>query len=187
MTPQQFLNQLRTIAPELQKYKASEFPRRAAKMAVDHFKENFTKGGFVNGGLKPWPKAARQSAKVQTTASGYKTLLSGRNELYNSIRGRAQGGNAIISSDKPYAQIHNDGGTIKHPGGTAFFPRHQGAVFVSNAVADRYQSLHLKPMKRTAPHNITIPQRQFIGHSVELNKMLQAEIKRKIDSLLNKQ
>lgn len=183
MTPAEYQRKLKQIAPEIKKYIASEFPRRAAKMAVDHFKENFHKSGFVNGGLQAWDKSKRQTAGKKGAASNYKTLLSGRNELMNSIRGRAVNGRAIISSDKPYAQIHNQGGTIHHPGGTAYFVRGSKAIFVKNETASRYQSLHLKPMKRTAAHSIPIPKRQFIGESKELNVMIQQEIERKIKTL----
>lgn len=171
--------------PEIKKYVESEFPRRAAKIAVDHFKDNFRKGGFLNGGLKAWDKAKRQrNSDGKGANANYGTLLSARNELFNSIVGRAANGQAIISTDKVYAKIHNEGGTIHHPGGTAYYPKNGKAIFVKNATADRYESLHLHALKRTKPHSITIPKRQFIGESKELNDDLQKEVERKLNTLL---
>jgi phage gpG-like protein len=185
MTPEEFQNKLLSVIPQLKAYVASEFPRRAAKIGVDHFKENFRKGGFVNGGLKPWAKAKRQkNSDGKGADANYGTLLSARNELFNSIVGRATNGMAIISSDKPYSQIQNDGGTIQHPGGTAYYPKNGKAIFVKNETAARYQSLHLTPLKRTKPHPITIPQRQYIGESKELNDDLRLEVERKLNTLL---
>ena len=185
MTPEEFSNKLQAAIPELKTYVQSEFPRRAAKMGVDHFKENLRKGGFVNGGLKPWPKSKRQkNAEGKGAAANYGTLLSARLELFNSIVGRASNAQAIISTDKPYAKIQNEGGTIQHPGGTAYFPKNGKAIFVKNETADRYQSLHLQALKRTKPHAITIPARPFIGPNLELTDDLRTDVERKLRTLL---
>ena len=57
---------------------------------------------------------------------------------------------------KAFAAIHQFGGTINHPGGTAYFPKKDGEiVYVSNAKA--------RPsMPRTKPHSITIPARPYL-------------------------
>jgi phage gpG-like protein len=184
MTPEEFSNALMRAIPSIKEYAAQEFPRRALKIGIDHFQNNFRKGGFVNGGLHPWPKAKRQTGG-KYALNNYGTLLSARNELFNSIGGITRSGQAVIRVDKEYAQIHNDGGTINHPGGTAYFSKSGRAVFVKNETAARYQSLHLKPMKRTAPHKITIPKRQFIGESIELNDALSAQVEKDFLRILN--
>jgi hypothetical protein len=43
---------------ELDKMMRRKMPVIAGRMAKDHFQENFRKGGFVNGGLHPWPQKA---------------------------------------------------------------------------------------------------------------------------------
>ena len=75
----------------------------------------------------------------------------------------------------PYAQIHNEGGIIQQPGGTAWgmVPESKGSevlkpVWVSNAKARETG----KKYPRTKPHSIPIPQRQFMGDSAELNDII---------------
>ena len=34
-----------------------KMPVMVGRMAKDHFQDNFRQGGFVNGGLHPWPKS----------------------------------------------------------------------------------------------------------------------------------
>lgn len=67
------------------------------------------------------------------------------------------------SSDVKYAAIHEFGGIIKHPGGTAYIYTGKwgdGAVqFVSNANATA-------EMPRTKPHDIPMPERSFMRSSL---------------------
>ena len=61
-----------------------KMPVMVGRMAKDHFQDNFRQGGFVNGGLHPWPKAKRLSSGGTDAASNYGTLLSGRKHLLSS-------------------------------------------------------------------------------------------------------
>ncbi|HEX7732425.1 MAG TPA: hypothetical protein VF415_07240 [Rhodanobacter sp.] len=59
----------------------------------------------------------------------------------------------------PYAKIHEYGGTIHHPGGTAFFISQLlggRAFFVSNA------SAIASSLPRTKPHDIPMPERSYM-------------------------
>ena len=42
----------------LEKFLRREMPVIAGRMAQDHFQNNFRLGGFVNGGMHPWPGQA---------------------------------------------------------------------------------------------------------------------------------
>lgn len=165
-----------------------DIPVIVGKLAVDHFKENFHKQGFVNNGLKKWANVKRrdqsspwygfeytgqkrtsvaftrskQTGKTQrsakqkplnfsSSATTRKVLSSKRMELYNSIRYKTSGGQVVISSDKPYAQLHNEGGTIK--------------VF--------------------GKHPVKIPQRQFMGESKELSDKFAEQINVYIHTIFN--
>ena len=69
-----------------------------------------------------------------------------------------------VASNAIYSAIHEFGGTIEHPGGTAFFVRDGGlAVFVTNQTADRFSAIHGRQLPRTKPHSITMPARPFMG------------------------
>lgn len=67
-------------------------------------------------------------------------------------------GVAQVGSPTVYAPIHEYGGTIHHPGGTAYFfrPHSDLAVFLSNQKAGN------QPFPRTKPHIITIPARPWL-------------------------
>ena len=72
----------------------------------------------------------------------------------DSVSAGAAGGAGV-----PYAKIHEYGGTIHHPGGTAFFISQLlggRAFFVSNA------SAIAASLPRTKPHDITIPERSYM-------------------------
>lgn len=63
-----------------------------------------------------------------------------------------------------YARIQEFGGTIQHPGGTAYKVIGPGkAVFVSNANATAN-------MKRTKPHTIILPARPFLRPIINTKK-----------------
>lgn len=65
---------------------------------------------------------------------------------------------AKVGSPTVYAPIQEFGGTIQHPGGTAYFFRKNSdlAVFLSNKKAADH------PFPRTRPHPITIPARPWL-------------------------
>lgn len=100
-------------------------------------------------------------------------------------------GKVAAPRDVPYAAIHEFGGQISHPGGTAYFvPMGAGgkAAFVSNNKAAELEARFKFTMKRTAPHMINMPVRSFIRSSMadmktviesELAKAAQDAIKRK--------
>jgi phage gpG-like protein len=61
-----------------------------------------------------------------------------------------------VGTNVKYAGIHEFGGEIQHPGGTAYFPDKTGQLrWVSNAAA--------RPeMPRTRAHKIPMPERSFL-------------------------
>ena len=85
MTPQQFSRLLKANQEAVKRLISRVLPVKAGRMAKDHFSENFKKGGFVDGGLHPW-KPSKRIGKAKGAAGQYKTLLSGRNHLYSSIK-----------------------------------------------------------------------------------------------------
>lgn len=165
-----------------------DLPRLVGKTAVDHFKENFDKEGFVDGGLQKWPDVKRRDSSspwygfdyigekrtsyafkrdrktgktykaskqkklnFSKAATARKILNSSTNDLCRSITYNVSGGNVIITSDKPYAEVHNTGGTIK--------------VF--------------------GKHPVKLPKRQFIGESHELTQKIDDIIDKGLDKIFN--
>lgn len=128
----------------------NDLPRIVGKEAVDHFRENFNKEGFVDNGLHKWPNVKRRDQSspwygfdykgekrtsyafkrdkktgksikdkkqiklnFSKAATQRKILNGSSHELQNSLRYIANSGQVTITSDKSYAAIQNDGGTIR--------------------------------------------------------------------------
>lgn len=67
-----------------------------------------------------------------------------------------------VGTNVKYARIHELGGTINHPGGTAYIVVGPGrAVFISNKKASQIAGKG-QQVKRTRPHPIVMPRRPFL-------------------------
>lgn len=178
-------------------------PIYAGKTATQHFKDNFTKGGFVNGGLQPWPPSKRLSSGGQGADSKYGTLLSSRKHLYSSINYTPSTAKVTIFNDVVYAQIHNEGGTI------GITPKMRGYAWHryyeltgkgksgSNSPKTRKEGKNAEPVVESAEAKmwkglaltkkqfVTIPKRQFMGQSAELDDKIAAYIEREVLKILN--
>lgn len=180
-------------------------PIKAGRIAKDHFQDNFRRGGFVDNGLKPWPKTRRQMSGGLRASSQYGPLLSGRNHLFSSITYKPGQAEVTLENNTPYAAIHNDGGTINVPV-TAKMKRFAWAKYyeasgkkrtkngktrsrrkplTDNEVAEAEAWKRLALTKKTSLR-ITIPQRQFMGDSRELREKLQQMIEKELMEIMNK-
>ena len=108
MSEQEFLQQIEAKAKELQECAIRIMPIKAGRIAKDHFQQNFRLGGFVNGGLHKW-KVSKRIGKAKGAKGKYKTLLSGRNHLFNSIEYVVSDSMVVIENKVPYAAVHNEG------------------------------------------------------------------------------
>ncbi len=158
----------------------SRLPPLLGAEAVRQTKENFQRGGF-DGGMEPWEKRKNDSDPGRGVLIG-----KGSGHLFKDIRILSQTDNmVVVGTTLPYARIHNEGGTINHPGGTAFFPKDGKLAYVSNKVAANLATAGHK-LPRTKAHPIRIPQRKFLGTSKVLTTNLQAIVAREMKSLNNK-
>ena len=166
--------ELRRKQQEIETYARKTFPQKAGKVAVDHIRDNFRQGGFVNNGLHKWldPKRLRKKGKA---AARHKTLLSGRNHLHDSFRSEpSEDGIVVIRTDVEYAAIHNYGGEITHT-----ITRKQRVKATETHLKktgtkhreknSMWRGLALTPK---TSYVIKMPQRQFIGPSKELETAL---------------
>jgi phage gpG-like protein len=123
-----------------------------------------------------------------------RNLLIKSGDLRRSVSVISSGSKVIISSDMPYSEIHNEGGTINHPGGTPYtFDKKTGLMkFISRKKADELevraerksknsQITNTRRFKVTKPHKIEIPKRQFIGNSSEMDKQIEDMIYKELD------
>ena len=61
-----------------------KLPRKVGVVAVNHFKQNFRDGGWLDNGLHPWKRTRRQEGTGTNASRG--PLLSGREHLMKSIQ-----------------------------------------------------------------------------------------------------
>jgi len=140
-------------------------PQLVAETATEFFKERFRVKQDPHG--KPWQPVKRPVRRGSLMVRSGKLMNTIRPSLVSADRVRIRAGNAKV----PYAQIHNEGGTINHPGGTAYIPGDKRFTWVSNKKAAG------KTYPRTKAHKIPMPKRQFMGHSKLLNGRIIERIK----------
>ena len=105
MTPQNFLRLIEKQQPELLKLVRDDLPRIVGTKAMQHFRENFARGGFVDRDLESWEVTWRQ--KTLSGADGQRgPLLSRTNTMRNRIYFRASAGRATIYNNLIYAAIY---------------------------------------------------------------------------------
>lgn len=191
---------------ELDEMMRRRMPVIAGRLAKDHFQDNFQRGGFVNGGLHPWPKARRLTSGGTDAASQYGTLLSESKHLYNSIQYVPSDYRVRVYNEVAYASIHNWGGTVSvtvtdrmrrfawakfyeasgksrkaATGGKKGRKRATGKK-AANPQAAFWKNLALTRKKKLA---VRIPQRQFLGESKELNDKINERLEKEIRNILN--
>lgn len=210
MTDQEFIDLLRTRPAEINRLVNRVLPIKVGALARAHFRENFRLSGFMNGGLRSWPATRRQQTGGKGAAANYGPLLSRRNRLYGSIGYKPGPGYVVIGTTLPYAAIHNDGGTVSPTvtlkmrkfawamyykalgtkgkkgraaknGGHGNTAGKKGATVP--AEAERWKALALTRKQKL---NITIPKRQFIGDSQELNAAINQKIAAELEQLFEK-
>ncbi|MBF0576613.1 phage virion morphogenesis protein [Dysgonomonas sp. GY617] len=95
------------------------------------FDRNFERKAFFN---KKWQEVKKPNPRG--------SLMVRTSLLRNSISSARQGTKIVFKSSVPYAEIHNEGGTIK------------------------------RTSKKGKDFTVTMPQRQFIGTSPETDKII---------------
>ena len=148
MTPEEFEKEINRHAAQITEAVNRTIPVKVGVAAEKFVKNNFRQGGFVNNGLQPWTPAKR-IGKIKGARSQYKTLMSGRNHLFNSTGHRVEPATAIVYNDCEYADVHNSG--LKAGRGAGF----------------------------------SMPKRQFIGESAELDKQVEQIIDTEISKIIN--
>jgi phage gpG-like protein len=161
MTYQQAIAQLRKMPQHVQK-KAMIV---VAEKATAYFKSRFSQKSW-NG--IPWPPAKKPPTRGTLMLRSGKLMSTIRPIMVSATRVRIRAGSPQV----PYAQIHNEGGTINHPGGTPYFVKDGKAIFVSKKTAARLNGIFHKPLPLTGKHKIPMPKRQFMGYSPEVKRVI---------------
>lgn len=202
-----FENLLKARREQLQTLMRRDMPVMVGRVAKDHFQDNFRQGGFVNGGLHPWPASKRLSSGDTGAAARYGTLLSGRKHLFKSVEYTTADYRTRVFNEVVYAPVHNWGGEIDVPV-TDSMRRFAWAMFYKasgkrkkTATGQKKRAKRRSEPKEPDPRarfwknlaltrkkklHIRVPQRQFMGESEELTRQVREKMEQKIIDILNK-
>ncbi len=145
--------------------------------AVNQFKRNFDQEGFEDRSVNKW--ASRKSKRPGST-NGQK-ILTKSGDLAESITYEKKPPAVIIQTDKPYAELHNEGGeiTVTDKMRKFFWAKHKEYKDGGDMeLADQYKAFALSK-------KIVIPKRQFMGQSETLNNNIVEKIMRDLNRILN--
>ncbi len=138
-----------------------KFPENAAIEAVKFSKDRFVRKNWVDKTAEPWDKRKKK-------APGSLMVGKGSGRLKKSIRKIKVTQNSVtIGTDVEYAQIHNEGGTIK-------------AIANVRAHSRQRKGRSEKVRAHKRKMNTKMPKRQFIGESsmllYRLERMLELDM-----------
>ena len=152
----------------MQKALVSTVPKRIAADAERHFKQSFRDQGFTNSSLVKWAPTKKGKPGRVLKKSGL---------LFNSIRiVRAEWNGIQLTAGGPhvpYAQIHNEGGTINRQVTRREHFRKGGPVRTRRGTVQRKGGLVKRHQARM---NVHIRKRQFMGRSVVLENTMRLTI-----------
>jgi phage gpG-like protein len=147
--------------------------------ALNHFESSFRNQGFTDQTLRKWkPRKRKERGKNLKI----RNILTQTGRLRRSLKRNRIGQYAIrISTNVPYANIHNEGGTIEK----------QARKGVTNLKIGRDGRSRFASKKKAnfqvdsvfSEHNIEMPKRQFVGYSAKLNRALINKFNMKIHSI----
>lgn len=144
--------------------------RYASVAGVEFFKDSFQNQGFTDSSFEAWPQ------RKDDADPGRKILIKSA-FLMNSIQVfSADQKRIVFGSDAEYAEIHNNGGTVSIPI-TKKSKKYFWYMYKATG-NDMFKGLALTKKQSIT---ITIPKRQFIGHSDTLMNDLDAWLVNEIE------
>ncbi len=154
-------------------------PEAIGVIAVNHFKQNFERQGFVDDVKTPWQARKKDKGKDKGRA-----ILRKSGRLANSLRvTRANTEEVAIGTDVPYARIHNEGGEIKQAARSELFIRNR---YKRGVKKGKFAKGKKKGRGFTYTDRvIRMPKRQFLGNSKNLNYKIDNWYKVNISNALN--
>lgn len=148
---------------------SKKIPEKAATLAVNFSKERFVEQSWKDTSKEKWASRSINGNRSKRRRNG--AILVGTGRLKRSIRKIQVGSDyAIIGTDVPYAQIHNDGGVVKATATVKTFTK-KAYTRKRNGRRENVKSHTVSSHKRTI--NFKMPKRQFMGESLTLVKRIE--------------
>jgi phage gpG-like protein len=162
------LNNLLSYIDSLEGKIRDAAPGIVAEEATEYFKERFT---YKDWDGTPWPAVKHEP--------GRGTLMLRSGNLQTSIKPNLVSRDKVIisagSDNVPYAKVHNEGGVVNaRIPVTPQMRKFAWAKFYETG-EEKFKGLALTKKTELA-FTFTMPQRRFMGHSLELNKRIKEAI-----------
>jgi len=149
----------RTIGAMLRKMKDRQpLTKEISQIMLKAVQDNFNTQGARIGG---WPQLAKSTLKEKTRKGFTAGMLIRSGSLLRSISARASNDEAVVGTNKKYAQIQNDGGTINRGARSETFVRSR---YVKGSKKGKFKKGGgtLGKGFTFKAHSITIPARPFL-------------------------
>ncbi|MFM2385696.1 MAG: hypothetical protein RL660_453 [Bacteroidota bacterium] len=139
----------------------NDMPRIVGTEAVNFAQRNFDRQSFIDEQVVHWKPLSTKSLSKRHAKKGRKALIL-TGALKRSIRIAHIGKNYVrVGADMPQARLHNEGGTITQTVQVRTHRRHINRAFGRKL---RHQTEYIvRSHKRKM--NLTVPKRQYLGHS----------------------
>lgn len=142
--------------------------------ALRFIDDNFAREGFQGATFNPWEKRKKEGKR-----SG-RGILIDTSALRRSFKQTNHDNYTTISSDIPYAQVHNEGGEIHHAtrGVILNFRQARGGKLKLTKVQTEMQQRRVSTIRRATvgDHTTKMPKREFAGESPVLSRMCEKAI-----------
>lgn len=161
MTLDEFIKQFPQKLQEIQEFTQGDKLKQIIGVeATNHFKDSFQNEGFTDDTLNPWKDVKRrdpespwyghsgQTGKYSDARTSAKILSGDTRELQNSITYHYIPGGVRISSDKPYAAVHQYGGMAKIYGKKQFTMTPRPFIGKSKLLLENINTKIIKELKK---------------------------------------
>ena len=180
------IEQLKRLDKELARLLSDTLPREVGKIARDHFRENFIREGFVDGGLRKWKDVKRRNPRSPWYGFEYK------GERRTSYRYKRDSKTGKTYKDKKQKRLNFSQTATQRPPLRSKRNELMRSIRVLHA-RDAQVSVGTDlpyaqvqndggVIKVFGKHPVRLSRRQFIGPSIELDakvtRLVNLEIKR---------
>lgn len=165
-------------------YIHNDAPDVIGTLAVNHAQDSFVDEGYTDVQFQAWKEVKRRQTGKGKPRDQTRPILSDTGDLKDSIRYEKSGQLVLIGTDVKYAKIHNEGGTITLPERSETFKRER---HTSGKKKGKFSGGTTSGQGFTFKESkITIPQRQFIGKSKQLEQQIKDKITRDLKRISKK-
>lgn len=183
------------------KRKSEEFDKRKDTMLKivgethkNMFRKSWRLNRFNDYGSQPWKKPNRRDNNTafpppEESVLDNATLVGkaggGGSGLQDSFEVDVRIDEVAIINTKPYAEIHNEGGTIQIPVTKDLRKQAWMNYYITKRRgAKNYESWKHLALTKKNKITVKIPQRKFMGHSLKIDEEAEKEINQELNDIL---